>query len=90
MIEKLRRLGVFVDLEGLSEAFPRATLGRRHLAEWLTRTGQVSSPREAFARYLGDDGPAIVPKVRLDWTEAIAITSDAGGVCAGSSTLQPA
>ena len=49
MMEKLQHLGLSVDLEGLREVFPRATLGRRHLAEWLTRTGQVSSQREAFA-----------------------------------------
>jgi 3',5'-nucleoside bisphosphate phosphatase len=82
MIEKLGRLGLSVDLEGLRRAFPRATLGRRHLAEWLTRTGQVSGQREAFTRYLGDDGPATVPKLRLDWNEAISQTAAAGGVCA--------
>ena len=47
-----------------------------------TRTGQVAGPREAFARYLGDGGPAEVPKPRLDWTEAVALTVAAGGVAA--------
>ena len=48
------------------QAFPRATLGRPHLADYLARTGQVGSTREAFARYLGDGRPACVPKPRLD------------------------
>lgn len=82
MVERLDGLGVRVDLEALRRAFPRATLGRRHLADWLTRTGQVSGPRAAFSRYLGDDGPAQVPKPRLAWAEAIALTASAGGVCA--------
>jgi predicted metal-dependent phosphoesterase TrpH len=82
MADRLAALGLSVDLEALRRAFPRATLGRRHLADWLTRTGQVSGPREAFARYLGDLGPAQVPKPRLDWTEAIALTAGAGGVAA--------
>jgi predicted metal-dependent phosphoesterase TrpH len=82
MAERLRALGLSVDLDGLRHAFPRATLGRRHLADWLTRTRQVSSQREAFARYLGDRGPADVPKPRLDWTEAIALTTASGGVSA--------
>ena len=73
------RLGLSVDLEGLRRAFPRATLGRRHLADWLVRTGQVAGPREAFARYLGDGGPADVPKPRLPWSEAVALTVGAGG-----------
>jgi predicted metal-dependent phosphoesterase TrpH len=40
----------------------------------------VASPREAFERYLGDGGPAEVPKPRLPWTEAIALIRGAGGV----------
>jgi predicted metal-dependent phosphoesterase TrpH len=73
IVGRLEELGLTVDLPALERAFPRATLGRRHLAEWLARTGQVESPRAAFARYLGDDGPAQVPKPRLPWPEAIAL-----------------
>lgn len=80
MVESLERLGLSVDLEALARMFPRATLGRRHLAEWLARTGQVGGVREAFVRYLGDKGPARVPKPRLDWREAITLTAGAGGV----------
>src|SRR4051794_13803621 len=80
MVSRLEALGLSVDLAALGRAFPRATLGRRHLADWLARTGQVSGPREAFARYLGDGGPAEVPKPRLAWTEAIALIRGAGAV----------
>jgi predicted metal-dependent phosphoesterase TrpH len=80
MVARLAELGLAVDLPALERAFPRATLGRRHLAEYLARTGQVESPRAAFARYLGDGGPAQVPKPRLPWEEAIALIRGAGGV----------
>jgi predicted metal-dependent phosphoesterase TrpH len=80
MVARLGELGLSVDLDGLRRAFPRATLGRRHLAEWLARTGQVADRRAAFALYLGDDGPAQVPKPRLHWCEAIALIRGAGGV----------
>src|SRR5262249_45569842 len=46
MAGNLKRLGLWVDLDALRRAFPRATLGRRHLADWLARTRQVSGPRE--------------------------------------------
>lgn len=82
MSERLESLGLSVDLGALARMFPRATLGRRHLAEWLTKTRQVGGPREAFARYLGDDGPAQVPKPRLAAAEAIALIVGAGGVAA--------
>jgi predicted metal-dependent phosphoesterase TrpH len=80
MADRLAALGLQIDLQTLGRAFPRATLGRRHLADWLARTGQVSSPKEAFARYLRDKGPAHVAKPRLPWTEAIALIRGAGGV----------
>ena len=80
LVDRLEGLGLSVDLEALGRAFPRATLGRKHLADWLARTRQVGSPRDAFARYLGDGGPAEVPKPRLAWTEAIALIRGAGGV----------
>src|SRR5262245_31298033 len=64
MIERLRDCGVTLEEEPLP-ADKGATLGRRHLAEALLRQGKVGSVREAFTRYLRDDGRATVPKLRL-------------------------
>lgn len=80
MVGRLADLGLSVDLAALRRTFPRATIGRRHLADWLVRTGQVGDRHEAFARHLGDDGPAHVPKPRLPWAEAIALIRGAGGI----------
>lgn len=78
--ERLEEEGLTIDLELLRQTFPRAILGRRHLAEYLARTGQVASVREAFLRFLGDDRPACLPKPRLPAAEAIALIRGAGGV----------
>lgn len=80
MAERLGVLGLVIDVDALQRAFPRATLGRRHVADWLVRTGQAPSHRDVFARYLGDGGPADVPKPRLAWHDAIALIRGAGGV----------
>ena len=80
MADRLRGLGLFIDLTAIRDAYARATIGRKHLADWLVRTGQAVTTRDAFARYLGDDGPAQVPKPRLDWRDAIALIVGAGGV----------
>lgn len=80
MRDRLDDLGLSVDLDAIRRIFPRATIGRKHLADWLERTGQVAGHREAFARYLGDDGPAQVPKPRLPHAEAIRLIRGAGGV----------
>ena len=80
MVEGLKGQGLAIDLETIERTFPRATIGRRHLADWLVRSGQVGSGREAFSRYLGDDGPVQVAKPRLPWREAIRLVVEAGGV----------
>lgn len=80
MVDRLEAIGLRVDLVSLGRAFPRASLGRKHLADWLVRTGQAAGRREVFARYLGDGGPADVPKPRVPWAEAIRLIRGAGGV----------
>jgi len=80
MVERLISLNLRVDLAAIRRTFPRATIGRKHLADWLVLTRQAANPRDAFARYLGDDGPAQVPKPRVPWREAIALIRRAGGV----------
>jgi 3',5'-nucleoside bisphosphate phosphatase len=80
MAGRLRGLGLSVDLETLRRTFPRATLGRKHLADWLVKSGQIAGHREAFARYLGDGGSAHVEKPRVPWQSAIDLIRGAGGV----------
>ena len=80
MADRLVGIGLHIDLAAIRRAYPRATIGRKHLADWLVRTGQAASARDAFARYLGDGGPAQVPKPRLDWRLAISLIRGAGGV----------
>ncbi len=82
MAARLEALGLSVDEKALKRAFPRAVLGRRHVALYLAHTGQVSGPREAFLKYLGDGRPACVDKLRLEAGRAIALIRGAGGVAA--------
>jgi len=82
MAELLGKKNLVLDLESLRQSFPQAVLGRRHVAEYLARTGQVASMRAAFAGFLGDGGVAFVPKPQLDVVEAIGLIRGAGGVAA--------
>lgn len=80
IVGRLAGLGLRVDLDSVRAAFPRAAIGRKHLAEFLFRTGQVDSTRDAFDRYLADGRPADLPRPRLPWAEGIALIRRAGGV----------
>jgi predicted metal-dependent phosphoesterase TrpH len=82
MAVRLKALGLSVDEQSLKRIFPRAVLGRNHIALYLARTGQVASPRDAFRTYLGDGCPAAVDKLRLEAGHAISLICQAGGVAA--------
>lgn len=82
MVERLRDCGLSIDDDQLRVHAGGAALGRRHLAEFLVKTGHAGSVREVFARYLGDRGRAAVTKVRLPVAEALALVRGAGGVAA--------
>ena len=55
-------------------------VGRMHLAVMLKEKGWVSSIQEAFVKYIGEDCPAYVPKLKQTPFEAIALIREAGGV----------
>jgi predicted metal-dependent phosphoesterase TrpH len=82
MVERLRQCGVHLNGEEWQAPSAPEALGRRHLAELLVRAGRVRTVREAFTRYLGDNGRAAVPKKRLPAAEALALVRGAGGVAA--------
>jgi predicted metal-dependent phosphoesterase TrpH len=82
MAARLRKSGIALDDGELRTFAGTGTLGRRNLAEFLVQTKRAGSVREAFARYLGDRGRVVVPKVRLPVAEAIARVRGAGGVAA--------
>ena len=82
MVDRVASLGLRVDLEAIRRTYPRATIGRRHLADWLARSGQVADRRAAFALYLGDGRAGDVPKPRVPIAEAISLIREAGGVAA--------
>jgi predicted metal-dependent phosphoesterase TrpH len=81
MVDRLRAFGIELDRDAI-RAPMGATLGRRHLADLLVRTGKAANIREAFQRWLGDRGRVNTPKARLPAAEAIALVRQAGGVAA--------
>ena len=82
MVERLKGLGVHFEKWEFAHLTDAVTLGRRHLAEMLVKARKVGTVREAFQRWLGDDGRAAVPKTRLPVAEAIGLVRGAGGIAA--------
>jgi predicted metal-dependent phosphoesterase TrpH len=81
IVEKLRELGFDISLERVLELAGGEAIARPHIAEAMVEAGIVADEKEAFERYISDDGLAYVPKHALHPMEALRLIAEAGGVC---------
>jgi predicted metal-dependent phosphoesterase TrpH len=81
IVEKLRELGLDVSLERVLELAGGEAIARPHIAQAMVEAGIVAEEKEAFDRYISDDGLAYVPKHALPPMEALRLIGEAGGVC---------
>jgi len=79
MVERLNQLGMDVTYEQVQKLAGSAAVSRPHVAEALMERGYVSTPVEAFHRWIALGGPAYVPKRKFSPEEAISLIHDAGG-----------
>ncbi len=79
MIRKLNDMGMDITWERVSE-LAEGAVGRPHIARALLEKEYVGSIREAFDRFIGNDGPARVPRPKFEPVEALQIVHAAGGV----------
>ena len=79
MVRKLNAMGMHITWERVSELAAGA-VGRPHIARAMLEKGYVASIPEAFDRYIGNDGPARVPRPKFTPVEALGIVHAAGGV----------
>jgi len=80
MIEKLRGVGVEIDLAEVAAIAEEGQIGRPHFAQTMVNKGYVQNIPDAFDRYLRKGGPAYVEKFKLSPEEAINLIRTAGGV----------
>ncbi len=80
MVERLRKMGVEIEVEAVLEIAGGGAVGRPHIAAALLRNGCVESVEEAFRHYIGFDSPAYVPKYQLKPSDAFKLIAEAGGI----------
>lgn len=78
-VERLREMGMRLEMEEVEHLAGGDSIGRPHLARALLGRGYVATLQEAF-RILGRDGPAHVPRPRLSPVEAVRAILGAGGL----------
>ncbi len=80
IVDRLQLLGMPVDVERIRRRAEQGNVGRVHIARELAENGWVSSYLVAFRDYLGDGGPACVPKETVSLEESFKVILEAGGV----------
>ncbi len=80
MVAKLSELGAPVSLARIKELAGAGAVGRPHIAQAMVEAGAVASISEAFERYIGYDGPAYFPKLRLTPPEVVNFIHKNGGL----------
>lgn len=83
MVARLAASGIHVDLgPALQEAErnPTHTIGRPQVADAMIAAGHVANRDEAFARFLGPDAPAFVPRRGYSPPDVIELITASGGV----------
>lgn len=80
MLTRLQAMGMGVSAEDVLTRARDGNVGRPHLARTLVDHGFVGSTDEAFARYLGADKPAYVPRPDVSVQQAIEAIRGAGGI----------
>ena len=81
IVEKLRELGFDIRVERVLELAGGGAIARPHIAEAMVEAGIVADEKEAFDRYISDDGLAYVPKHALHPADALRLIGGAGGIC---------
>jgi predicted metal-dependent phosphoesterase TrpH len=84
MVERLREMGVDIDVDTVLEIAAGGAVGRPHIAAALVENGAVDSVETAFRKYIGFHSPAYVAKYQLKPSDAFRLIKEAGGVGAMS------
>ena len=80
MVDRLRAAGIPITIEALTEGNPDTVVTRAHFARFLVDNKIVSSPNDAFKKYLDKSTPYYVPRKYIEPEEGIELIRNAGGV----------
>lgn len=80
MVEKLCQMGLSIEWERVLEQAGEGAIGRPHVAQTLVEKGYAASVQEAFAKYIGRDGPAYVERDKLTPAQAVGLIDSVRGL----------
>ncbi len=79
-VKRLGKVGVFISAKEVLELAGEGTVGRPHVARILHKRGYVSTPAEAFERYIGNNGPGFIPGSTVEPAAIFSLIRQASGI----------
>lgn len=79
-IEKLNNLNIDITYEELEKISSNKIITRAHFAKVLMQKGYISSVKECFNKYMGENKPAYVKREVISPEETISLIKNAGGI----------
>jgi predicted metal-dependent phosphoesterase TrpH len=80
MVTRLQNLGLGITFDDVKTTAGDGVIGRPHVAQTLFQLGLTRQYEEAFYKYIGNGGPAYVPKYQLTPADAFRLVHQAGGI----------
>ena len=80
MVAKLKELGMPIEWDRVREIAGVSAFGRPHVAQALLEKGYIGSLREAFAKYIGRNGPAYIEREKMTPVEAAELIVRSNGL----------
>lgn len=80
MVQNFLEDGIQITMQELKEESQDAVITRAHFAKLLVQKQYASSPKDAFEKYLGEDGKYYVNRKFITPEQAIDAILDAGGI----------
>jgi predicted metal-dependent phosphoesterase TrpH len=80
ILGRINEMGIDAEYDEIRSLSGGGSLGRPHFAALLVKRGIVKDQAQAFDRYLGKGKLLYVPKNGLDFTEALELIRESGGI----------
>lgn len=80
ILAKLAALGLPLSKASVLRKAGDGVIGRPHIADAMVEEGLVDSYLDAFNRFLANDRPAFVPKMKLAANDAVKLLHETGGI----------
>jgi len=80
IVRKLNGLDIPLSIDAVLDQAGIGSVGRPHIASALVEEGHTQNYQEAFAKYIGANGPAFEKKYQVGPGEAVRLIAQAGGL----------